>query len=394
MRRAAGDGARALGAQRRRATPAEARRGERGFTLIELMTALLVSSLLVGMIFAIFIRMSVVYRSQQQVAEVQGKLAAARARIELDARQAGLAMANGFYLAAQGPGLLRSPLRVIDNADAPDEIALYYADTSMQAVTAVKNGSCNRRHCNKLDGAEGFAVGDLVVMSTVSWVSAGAGVAQLARFEACVFQLTDVGAHSFELSQAPPWGSPGNTFCPSDPIPGTTMFYKLAVRHWRIDPARPADGVLQLSTQGALAGADDWQDQAYGFTDLQVATRFYEAGDPTDTPDPGTDAERDWYSGEDQEAATAAFPAPPPGADVARIPIQVSISLVARTERDVEGIASPSTPSLTVAGNDANNTVGDRAAIALPSALPALAGNRIYRYTTFQVDLRNLGVGR
>ena len=373
----------------RRGRASRGRGRQRGFTLIELMVALVVSSLLVGMIFAIFIRMSVAYRGQQQVAEVQSKLAAARARIEADARQAGLAMADGFYTAALGPGIRRSPLRVIDHADAPDEVAFYYADTAVQAATVVQNGACTRRQCNKLDSTEGFAVGDVVVMSTVSWVDPGGpGAAKIARFEACLFQLTDVGASSFELSQDPPWGSPGNDFCPTNPLPGTTMFFKLAARHWRIDPTRPADGVLQLSKLGALVGVDDWQDQAYGFTDLQVATRFFEPGDPTDTPDPGLDRERDWYSGPDQESATA------PAAAFARVPIQISVSLVARTERDVEGIASSSTPSLTEPGNDANNTIGNRAAIPLPSALPELAGDRVFRYTTFQIDLRNLGVGR
>jgi prepilin-type N-terminal cleavage/methylation domain-containing protein len=373
----------------RRRRVSRARGGQRGFTLIELMVALVVSSLLVGMIFAIFIRMSVAYRGQQQVAEVQGKLAAARAKLERDARLAGHAMADGFYMAALGPGIRRSPLRVIDHADAPDELAFYYADPAVQAATVTKNGSCTRRQCNKLASTEGFAVGDVVVMSTVSWVDPGfPGAAKIARFEACLLQLTDVGAGSFELSQDAPWGSPGNDFCPNDPVPGTTVFYKLAARHWRIDPTRPADGALQLSTLGALVGVDDWQDQAYGFTDLQVATRFFEPGDPTDTPDPGLDPERDWYSGPDQDGATA------PAAAFARVPIQISVSLAARTERDVEGIASSSTPSLTVPGNANNNTIGNRPAIPLPSDLPALAGNRVFRHTTFQVDLRNLGVGK
>ena len=60
------------------------------------MVALLVSSLLVGMILAIFSRMSIAYRGQQQIAGVQQVLAAARATIELDAKQAGLEMAAGL----------------------------------------------------------------------------------------------------------------------------------------------------------------------------------------------------------------------------------------------------------------------------------------------------------
>lgn len=367
------------------------RRTERGFTLIELMVALVVSSLLVGMIFAIFIRMSTAYRTQQQVAEVQGKLAAARAKIELDAKQAGFAMSNGFYMAFPG-GVRVSPLRVINNADGPDEIAFVHADPSVQVATRADVGSiCNRRQCDRLGSTEGLRPGDVVVMSTLSWDPApgyeGPGEPKVAQFTACVFQLSSVGPTSLAFSEAAPWGSLAGSHCPAPPVVGTTMFYRLAARHWRIDPARPADGVLQLSTTGSLVGVDDWQDQAYGFTDLQVATRFFEPLDLTDTPDPDADPRRDWYSGEQQEVYTE------PAIELTP-PIQVSISLVARTERDVEGIASSSTPPLIVRGSEDNNPVGDREPIPLPSVLPALVGHRIYRYTTFQVDLRNLGVGR
>jgi len=376
----------------RRAAARRGRAPQRGFTLIELMVALVVSSLLVGMIFAIFIRMSIAYRGQQQVAEVQSKLAAARAKIELDAKQAGLHMTEGFDLASLPAGVKRSPLRVINHPDAPDELELYYADTSVQVATRTGVGTaCTRTQCDQLDSTAGLGKGDVVVMSTLAWVDLQLTPpgARVAAFRACVLQISDVRSTSLAFVEAAPWGTPGNTHCHQAPIVGTTMFYKLAARHWRIDPARPADGVLQLSTLGALSGIDDWQDQAYGFTDLQIATRFFDAADVDgDTPDPGTDPLRDWYSGEEQETATA------PAAGFAKVPIQISISLAARTERDVEGIASSSTPNLTVAGNENNNTVGDRAAIPLPSALEALSGNRIFRYTTFQIDLRNLGVGR
>ena len=86
-------------------------RGPRGFTLIELMVALLVSSLLVGMILAIFSRMSLAYRGQQQIAGVQQVLAAARATIELDAKQAGLGIPQGFKTAMTG-ATMQSPVKI------------------------------------------------------------------------------------------------------------------------------------------------------------------------------------------------------------------------------------------------------------------------------------------
>jgi prepilin-type N-terminal cleavage/methylation domain-containing protein len=385
-----------------RARPRRRRGRQRGFTLIELMVALVVSSLLVGMLFAIFVRMSSAYRGQQQVAEVQSKLAAARAKIELDAKQAGLYMAQGFY-SADDVGLAHSPLQVINGGSGPDEIRFYYADTSVQAVTRAGVGTvCTAIQCDRFDAPIPFAAGDLVLMSTATYLANPEFPvdARIATFHACLLQVSAAGPTSMTFAQGAPWGTGSSLHCQGGPVAGTTIFYKLAARRWRIDPARPAEGVLQLSTLPPdPSGAPDvWQDQAYGFTDLQVATRFYEAPDPADpsdlaysvdTPDPDEDPTRDWYSGPGQDNLTR------PGAKLTtRPPIQVSISLVARTEHDVEGVASSSTPHLTVTNNEDNNTIGDREAIALPSVLPALAGNRIYRYTTFQVDLRNLGVGR
>jgi hypothetical protein len=82
----------------------------------------------------------------------------------------------------------------------------------------------------------------------------------------------------------------------------------------------------------------------------------------------------------------------------------MSISLVAHTDRDVEGIATLATPNLVGAPTAANNPLGDRPSTVLPVATPGpppvppwpdplLPGSRIYRYVTFQVDFRNLGVG-
>lgn len=370
-----------------------AERRERGFTLIELMIALVVSSLLIGMIFAIFIRMSVAYRGQQQVAEVQTKLAAARARIELDAKRAGFRMNHGFHMALD-PGQLQRPIRVTAPAGGgPDEVAFYFADPALAAVTRPGSGTCNREQCGQIHSTAGFEPDDVVVMSTPAFeADPQFSGEQVVRFKACVLQLQSVGPGTFVFSTSPPWGSSGNVHCPDGPTPGKTAFYKLGVRHWRIDPARPAEGVLQVSKLGALLGLSDWEDQGYGFTDLQIATRYYESPDTNgDLTDPDELPEYDWYSGPDQENLTR------PGTlddFQKRTPIQITISLVARTDRDVEGIASTATPKLTIPGNENYNTTSDRSSIPLPSALPALAGNRIYRYTTFQVDLRNIGVGR
>jgi prepilin-type N-terminal cleavage/methylation domain-containing protein len=378
-------------------------RGERpeaGFTLIELMVALVVSSLLVGMILAIFNRMSIAYRGQQQIAGVQQVLAAARATIELDAKQAGLELSQGFRYAADAgtPPTARSPVRVIDNptGNGPDQVAFFYADPTTQA--AVTGGTMPTIN---VDATTGFAVTDLVVLARVDTTTGGvnAGVdANLATYEACVLRVTAVVASPARLTfdTAAPWGRAGETHCTAA-LSSPTMIYKFVARAYRIDTstaARAAVGPLQQSQTGGLIGtaADNWNDLAYGFTDIQTALQVYDHNSaPGDTADTDADGDRDWFSDGTQTTLTGQTTTLT-GTDGL---LQMSISLVARTDRDVEGIATAATPPLNNVAIPNNNTLGNHASVALPSATdPALGGSRIYRFTTFVVDLRNLGVGR
>ena len=372
-------------------------RGPRGFTLIELMIALLVSSLLVGMILAIFSRMSLAYRGQQQIAGVQQVLTAARAAIELDAKQAGLAMAQGFTAAPTGT-TPQYPVQVADSSTGPDRVAFFYADPATQAL--VKTGDWTGTTLT-VDSVDGFNPGDLIVLSTVDAMQASpySNEAKITQYHACVVQIAVGGVTTgppqiaIADASAVPWG--GSAHC--GPAPTTLiMVYKLVAHAYQIDPARPALGVLQQSPTGGLLGKDEvWNDLAYGFTDLQTALRVVlppPPGLPGTDPDADGDGYRDWYSGTNQEGINAVPPvAPMPDTAVLQ---QMTISLVARTDRDVEGIATANTPNLTRGSAD-NNDLGDHASVPLPSTTDlALQGSRIYRYVTFQVDLRNLGVGR
>ena len=383
------------------------RRPQRGFTLIELMVALVVSSLLAAMILAIFSRMSTAYRGQQQIAGLQQVLAAARATIELDARQAGLAMAQGFKVAgdASPPGVQATkhvPISIINHNDGPDELAVFYADPTSQAVVTTVVGAWDGIPTVTVDSAVGFVPGELVVLSTVDLTvenPVNPAGPHVATYDACVLQIVTPGGiagSTVTFSTVPPWGVAGSAHCTS-PVKGKTMMYRFVAHAYRIDPdpARTAFGALQWSLTGGLIGtaADGWTDLAYGFTDLQTALQIYD-GDGLDTLDPDLDPDTagnvDWYSGAMQEKLTQPILA----TDAYLPPLEVSISLVARTDRDVEGIATQETPDLIVAGNPDNNPIGDHPKVTLPWAIdPSLPG-RIYRATTFQVDLRNLGVGR
>jgi prepilin-type N-terminal cleavage/methylation domain-containing protein len=374
-------------------------RSQRGFTLIELMVALVVSSLLVGMILAIFSRMSMAYRGQQQIAGVQQVLAAARATIELDAKQAGLEMPQGFKIASQ-PGVTIQPIGITDDSAGPDQIRFFYADPTTQAAVVGLSGWPGSAQLS-VDSASGFAVGDLVVLSTVdaSTVSpVNPAEANVATYDVCVLQITAIGGGSpqtLSFSTVLPWGVASETHCRNNPQvvpnplsnPAQSMIYKFVARAYKIDTStalRAAVGPLQQSPTGGLIGtvADGWTDLAFGFTDIQVAVQVARlaAGDL----DGDGDTSRDWYSGGGMNNLPAVG-----------TPLEMSISLVARTDRPVEGIATAQTPTLTVAANPNNNTLGNRPSVALPAVGdPALQGSFIYRYTTFQVDFRNLGVGR
>jgi len=384
---------------------------QRGFTLIELMVALVVSSLLVGMILAIFSRMSLAYRGQQQIAGVQQVLAAARATIELDAKQAGLEMSQGFRIGVDGPTVLYAPVKVTDSSTGPDQIAFFYADTSAQAAVTDLTTLATTATVT-VDSVAGFALGDLVVMSNVTWVDNPLSVtdAKLASYAACVLQIAPAAGSlvagppaKMRFTTVLPWGSVALGHCAPPPASGA-MIYKFVAHGYRIDPtaSRAALGALQLSPTGGLLGGagDNWTDLAYGFTDLQTALRVFDrVYDPGDSSDADIDGDRDWYSGALQTTLTGRNPLLGPLDGL----LQVSISLVARTDRDVEGIATSATPNLiemttgaTPAPTNADhNTIGNHPAVTLPSATDAaLQGSRVYRYTTFVVDFRNLGVGR
>ena len=371
-------------------------RSRRGFTLIEMMISLLISTLLVIMILSIFARMSFSYREQQQIVALQQSLAAARQAFEQDAKQAGLMMSQGFNVAnplTVGNNRV-SPIEITNSATGPDQVAFYYADTSKQAL--VTAGTLKTAPL-VIDSKDAFTVGEVVVLSLADTSSFANPLsiddAKIAKFAACVVQIASISGTApatITFSTAAPWGQVGNGHCPNA-VPYGTMMYKFVAHAWRIDTSRPDLAPLQMSTTGNLVSPNvSFTDQAYGFTDIQTSTYFYD-GNGLDTADPDTDGDRDWYSSTDQFN----FTKPIPVASTFLPPLMMTISLVNRTAGGIEGITTSATPLLSEVGNTTNNPTGDHASVTLPSATdPLLMGNRIYRYITFQVDLRNMGVGR
>jgi prepilin-type N-terminal cleavage/methylation domain-containing protein len=433
---------------------------ERGFTLIELMVALLVSTVLVGLVMSIYMRMSLAYRTQQQVSELQQVLQAAQMLIQRDIRQSGFQMSQGFRIAS-APTLMQPPVQIINSAAGPDELRIYYADADAQARVTAKAPASPVVGVTSLtvDEASQFQVGDKIALvhvnrtglpnprgtvdnsiptSPVYRDADGSIIANIAQYDTCVLLITDLTNNpapipdTVTVSQVAPWGMASNTHCAAASVIGTgtnesTMIYLFVGSAYRIDPslvvARRQLAVLQRSPTGGLV-ANDWQDLGIGFTDLQVASRWFDnvptttppggacdqqltdAANTTDTADSDTDVRREWYSGAMQATLTTPYeplicpttgPLPYPMPQRA-IMTEVSISLALRTSRPVEGIASSTTPAFRDAARPDNGQVGDHDAYDLAANPDAsrpeeYKGNHVYRYTTVRVDVRNVGVG-
>ncbi|MCE9575450.1 MAG: prepilin-type N-terminal cleavage/methylation domain-containing protein [Deltaproteobacteria bacterium] len=390
-----------------------------GFTLVELMISLLISSLLVAMIISVYTSMSQGYRVQQQVAEVQQVLGAAQDMMTGDLRQAGLGMPQGFTWAGSTTQPLPA-LDIIDGTANPDQIAVFYADPTAQARIVADYLSPTEfvlpLTTVSVDSTDRFVAGDLAVISLpvipTTQVAYEAGATRPPEeptpgdlsqggktpvYYACVVQIAaPPSANTLVLSTAAPWGTANNAQCQmvankfhSATATPILMIYRLTAHAYRIDTTRPTLGVLQMSASGGLV-ANDWQDLGVGFTDLQLASRWFDSDVGVDNGDADADPRRNWYANAEQHARAVASAPMVAETDPTRAvaALKVSVSLVARTTADVIGGAvTDQTPVLMDAARPNYNEIGNRGAVA---ATP----KRIYRYTTFKVDMRNLGIGR
>lgn len=406
----------------RTATPRTAKggqnRGQWGITLIELMISLLISSLLIGLVFAIYTRMSVAYRGQSGVSELQQTLRSAKSRMVKHIRAAGHMIPRGFYASTpvifqlSGTGL-NDPipaLRVFDDADGdngdhfvPDKIRVFYADTS--AMARIDNPPAGISL--PVDDEDDFQVGDVaVVVAAPEFTAIDGGAAEVANYAACLVMITavdgtpgserlDMGADGF-YNDTLPSTAPADCTVGGAIIKQGSMVYRLVGRSYRIDPTLSERrlGVLEESPTGELV-TNDWQDLAVGFTDLQVARRYRIEPAGADV-DGDFDALYDWYSSDN-------FTPPPPvlGVSPGSELVEVSLSLVVRTTRDLNAVPTSRTPAL--AGNDAGvsddfNRFGNSPSFDLAGTDDAsrpdhYKGTHIYRWASVRIDLRNMGVG-
>ena len=368
-----------------------------GFTLIELMISLLVAAILVAMAFSVYTQLSVAYRAQTQVSELQQTLRTAKMHIAKHVRAAGHLIPNGFETldVANNPVTVQ-PLAINNNdvpAEAtfsPDSIRVFYADS---AAIAVVQGPAVVSNYVEVDDSDDFLLGELVfIVNPKLPQTTVAGQAPIIEYDACLVKITNIAVGTPDIihfdSSGSPFNTDNNTQCTNATDQNRSpVMYRAMARAFRLAPdlADRQKGLLQMSPTGGLV-ADDWQLMGVGFTNMQFAVRYFEDGDITDR-DLDTDPQRDWYSG---------INAPPLGA----VPIEVTMSLEVRTIHDLDVVATGATPSFVEAGQDVDhNRIGDWASVPL-AGVPDGArpeqyrGNRIYRWSTSRLDVRNLGVGR
>ena len=378
-----------------------------GLTLIELMVALLISSLLIGLVFAIYTRMSVAYRGQSGMSDVQQVLRAAQHEMARHVRNAGHLVPQGFNTSAAVRGVLGEAgnpvpaVRVFNddgndgaNNFTPDKIRVFYGDaTAMARITAITGTTIT------VDDVDTFKSGDLIlVVGNVSFTGNDAldAGAELAEYNnVCVFKLNLITGNDFDLSNDGHYNNHDAVPC-ALPYPNTTvavgsMVYRFVGRSFRIDPDPTPKirklAALQVSHSGESAVAADWQIMGAGFTDLQFAQRYWMKVPPGTDLDGDGDASHDWFSG--SVAAPLA-----PDAHL----VEVSISLVVRTTTNTNAVPTSATPDLSDA-NINHNRLGDSPSFDLlntpDAARPVhLQGDHIYRWSSMRVDLRNMGVGR
>lgn len=379
-------------------------RGERGFTLIELMIGMLLSAIIVVFVFAASGKMATAYQTQNQITDVQDTLRSVSALIAGDLRQAGFLTSDGFRTAAWGTPTTVVPALSIDNnagGIGPDSINIYYADASASG-RVVSMDSANRQYAD-VEHPDGFAAGDMAVLvnGQVEKDSSSGAVIGVA-YTSCVVKVTAIDSGDparFHFTSDGGLNTSDNSQCTevSTILSGggssSTAIYRFVGRSYRIDPSRRDDGVLQGSLTGGLV-ANDWTDLAVGVSNLQFATRYYEPNSTGADPDGDGDDTHNWYSADNQETTD------PTGTRTAgAIPDEVSVSLESRTTSLVNGITSATSAPLSDSAHPDNNSLGDWPAVQLAGVADAdrpdgYTGDHVYRWNTVSIELRNMGATR
>jgi prepilin-type N-terminal cleavage/methylation domain-containing protein len=146
---------------------------QEGFTIIELMIALVISAVVTAAVYGIFITQQKTYAIQSGVTDMQQNARAALMLMVRDLRMAGVDIGSSFSVQDYAGTAMTASTTVIQGAgDDPDEITVVYA-TEPDTPAFVSTVSSN---VVTLTNASGFSAGDFVAFETVSNVYSITGV--------------------------------------------------------------------------------------------------------------------------------------------------------------------------------------------------------------------------
>lgn len=358
---------------------------ERGFTLIELMVAVALSGIVIGFVFQIHNQMVGALRGQANLSEVVETVTAAREMMARELRLAGMGFpATGVQFGAD-PAL--DVWRGVDGtndadglgADKVDQLSIQRTDSDLQDATTVDD-SANNNWVFPIAGADTiFNTTDplMIATDTLDKGCAPVAIAVDAAGVTVAKTVSDLGG-----------------VCATVGLAGGNKVKLATIRRiaYRLDPAvgRLEMGVLQRAINGGA-----WEDIGIGFTNLQIAIRYYEPNDAVDDPDLDGDTKKDWYSSDNMLVTS--------GRPTDGQPMEVTISIEGRNLRSLDSLSSSATPPYTAdLANMTNNSIGDFGAACAgcqydpagvdlaTTVLPRYQfPNHVYRASTTTVWLRS-----
>jgi prepilin-type N-terminal cleavage/methylation domain-containing protein len=311
-----------------------------GFTLVELMVAVALSGVVIGFVFQIHNQMVGALRGQANLSEVVETVTAAREMIAREVRLAAMGFpAGGVQFGGGDP--TNDRWRGIDGtndadgggADVVDQIAIQRTEGDLLDADVTTDADPNYWFFPVV-GADtlGFTTTEPTMVATDA---GNAGCAATAG----VVDATGIKVLKTAFD-------PGGVCSSVSIADGNTMrLARIRRIAFRLDPARFELGVLQRAINGGA-----WEDIGIGFSNFQVAVRYFEAGDGADVDGDG-DPLIDWYSGDAME--------PFNGRPDFGSPMQVGISIEGRNLRRLDNLASISTPAYTDIAFPENNPLGN-----------------------------------
>jgi prepilin-type N-terminal cleavage/methylation domain-containing protein len=231
------------------------RKREAGFTLIELMIVLAISSVVIAAVFATFISQQKSYAVQTKVSDMQQNARAALTLMERDLRMAGFGVSDsGFTVQAFAGNNVTSVVTVANNTSpTPDQITVVYAAQQISTVSAVSDTNVT------LVNTTGFGT---------------ANGTQYIAFETVrnVYTIQAINGNILTLNSAPPShlaniANTGGVVC--------ARAYLVRAITYQVDTARRTLERVTSDQIGTAPDADDlWDDIGNYITNLQIVWPF------------------------------------------------------------------------------------------------------------------------